>query len=178
MRAPYWFLMSACFFCACASSVKVLKPTGEIVTLTLKNASGYDAELLSISDSTIYLMHQNQIGRIALLDVKKIHVVQGYEISPAAKLIAVIPSIFIEGVIVRAAGIADERGWQLAAGVAMAGTALASLTGNPRVNFSPPLKKKEVEMLRLYCRYPQGLSRDQWETLFRTERQQLSHQHR
>ena len=165
MKKPHWFLIGVCLFCACASSVKVLKPTGEAATLTLGNTS-HAVELLAVSDSTIYVNNQNQIWRLPLSDVRKIHV-QGYEISPAAKLIAIIPGLLIEGIVLGAAGSVDEGGWQFAAVAAMAGTVVASLTGNPKVNFSPPLKKEEVEMLRFYCRYPQGLNRAQWETLLR-----------
>ena len=141
MRKSYWFLIGVSLFCACASSVNVLKPTGETATLTLKNAPGYTVELLAVSDSTIHIQRQDQIALLPLSDVRKIYV-QGYAIPPPVKLIAVIPALLIEGIVLGAAGSVNEGGWQLAAGAAMVGTVLASLTGNPKVSFSPPLKKR------------------------------------
>ena len=34
--------------------------------------------------------------------------------------------------------------------------------GDPKVNFSSPFNDKNLDKLKLYCRYPQGLTEKQW----------------
>ncbi|MFH1862963.1 MAG: hypothetical protein ABH878_09165, partial [bacterium] len=65
----------------------------------------------------------------------------------------------------------DEVGWTVLAGGAMAGTAYGFFSSGPKVHFLFPLSQKNFDKLRLYCRYPQGLNNEQWQTVLRSYQQ-------
>ena len=171
LNAPFRGDMLKCPFCACASTVNVLKPSGETATVTFRNSSKYQVEVLAISDSTIYVREESRIGTIRLSSVKKVRI-HGYRTSPGLKTLSAIPALLIETIVLSAAKSVGQTGWVVISGLTIAGTVYAFSTGDPKVDFSAPLKESDVENLRLYCRYPQGLSDGQWSLLLKHHNQE------
>jgi hypothetical protein len=61
----------------------------------------------------------------------------------------------------------NQPGWGVISGLTMVGTICGFAFGEQDVSFWFPLDETERERLRLFCRYPQGLSKDQWSTMLR-----------
>ena len=164
MRIRSLILVSTFLFCSCASTVRVLKPEGETAKLTLRDFSKHQVEFLAISDSTVYVKERNRICAASLSDVNNIYI-SGYEINPGLKILSAIPPLCLEGIVMMVAFDVDQVGWGAISGLVMAVTFYAYVAGNPKVSFSPPLEEHELEELRLYSRFPQGLSDEQWKIL-------------
>jgi hypothetical protein len=157
--------------CSCASSVNVLKPEGETASIELYNSQAPVGEILAVSDSMLYFMYANKINVVDLSYVRKIFV-HGYSISPGTKMLAAIPPLFLEGLVMAVAFSEEAPAWGYISIGAMVLTIYGISTGNPKVSFSPPLKEKELKKLKLYCRYPQGLTLEQWNELLRLNGQE------
>ena len=159
------------WLCSCASSVHVLKPEGETATIELHNFQSHVGEILAVSDSVVYVRFFNKITVIDLSYVKKIFI-HGYRISPGSKVAAAIPPLLLEGLVMSVAFSEDADAWGYLSMGAMVLTIYGFSTGDPQTSFSPPLKKNNIEKLKLYCRYPQGLTPEQWRELLSLNGQQ------
>jgi hypothetical protein len=127
MKSLCLILLSIGLLTACTSTVDVLKPEGETVTLTLTSGRTYEGELLTVDATRLLFGYQGGLYAVALAEVRKVYV-HGYRSFP-------VP------------------------------------LGEPKVHFSSPFNKKELKKLRLYCRYPQGLTSDQAQQLLQHYKQ-------
>ncbi len=141
---------------SCKSSVKVMKPYGEKIDIELNSGDKYEGELYAINEESLFLLYQSKIYKVNFLDLKSIYV-NDYSVWDK-KAIVMLPSIFINGVL--AASIIKDKSpvWNIVGYVLLPLTIYAFLTGDPLVDFYPPIDNEEIDKLKLYCRYPQGLS--------------------
>ncbi|UCC41292.1 MAG: hypothetical protein JSV96_07680 [Candidatus Aminicenantes bacterium] len=153
--------------CISTSSVRVSKPYGERFDITMKNLVGYEGELLAVSKSQLYFKDGDSLYLVSLSEVKKVHI-RDYQIKSGIKTLAVIPSLIIEFAVFLAA-VNAEGGtpWALLSAASIPATVLGFTKSGAKVTFSPPLKEDEIKTLRLYCRYPQGLTEEQWSLLLK-----------
>lgn len=156
--------------CAATSKVQVLKPEGEKIKLTLRDSRMYEFEILAVSDSLLYLSDGRKLSLAPLSDVQNIRV-HWDSIDAGSKVLGAIPPLILEGIVMGAAFHTDQTGWGVASIAAMGVTIFGFATANPKVNFSFPLEKDKLTKLRLYCRYPQGLTDEQWKLLLQRYRQ-------
>lgn len=164
MKKSFIIMASVYLFCSCASRVNVLKPEGEKATLTLPNLAVLEIEILAISDSLLYVTNGKKIIIAHLSDVRSVHI-HGYRVPRASKVLAAIPPVLFEGIVMLTALGVDQPVWGMIAMITIGGTIYGFTSGDPKVNFSFPLEINELEKLRLYCRYPQGLTNEQWKDL-------------
>ncbi len=160
MRVKYILIFSTILFLSCAGSqVNVLKPEGETVRLKLKNNLKYDGELFAVNDTALFFGSQAKLYEVPLSNVENVYV-RGYSLKKRKMLASIPPMLFyaipfFEGI---------KEAWLLA-GSLEGLTILSWFIGDPKVSFSPPLKKKDFDKLQLYCRYSQGLTHEKWKQL-------------
>ena len=169
MKTCLQLLVILVLVCSCAiGTVKVTKPYGETAIITLRNTEKLKGELLAISDTLLYYYMPNKLYITRIVDIKKIFILE-YTNRRSLKMCAIIPSLAIEGCVAVVAFSVDQSCWGYISIVTMVVTALSITGGNPQVDFELPVKENDegndMEKLRLYCRYPQGLSDKQWEEL-------------
>jgi hypothetical protein len=155
-------------FCSCASSVDVLKPTGDQATVTLRDSTKHRVELLGVSDSVLYVVEGGAISSLRLSDVQNVYI-HGYRISERQRTLGAIPVLLLQGIAAYSAFVATEGsfGAGLFASGSLICTALGFATGagEPDISFSHPFDENRLQKLRLYSRYPQGLTVAQWSRL-------------
>ena len=169
MKIVYLVLSSMIIFCSCTSSVKVLKPEGENVSITLASYV-YEGELLEINDSTFFFLHREELCKVPIHDILNVYV-HGFSLQDAK----LWPTITLAILDVLAFGAASESGLleedplfaPLVLGTPLLLLSFAYFTGDPKVSFSPPLDENYIEKLKSYCRYPQGLNQEQRKMLLK-----------
>jgi len=164
MKKSIILLASILLFCSCVSMVKVRKPLGDRATLKLRNLEKHKVELLAISDSLLYVTDDKEISIAHFSDIRNVYI-HGYRVHPGLKVLTAIPALLLEATVMIVALDVGQNGWGLVSVIAMAGTIDGFATGDPKVYFSFPAKNEEIEKLKLYCRYPQGLTDEQWERM-------------
>ncbi|MCX5801400.1 MAG: hypothetical protein NTX17_08445 [Candidatus Eisenbacteria bacterium] len=151
--------------CSCASEVDVLKPTGEQTTITLSDSTQHDVELLAVSDSALYVVEGETIGLARLSDIRRVYV-QGYLIPRSDRALGAIPIVLFQGVVACLAFAEEIEGLGIGimatVPIILTLTAFATGAGEPDVSFSSPFDESRLRKLRLYSRYPQGLTDGQW----------------
>jgi len=71
----------------------------------------------------------------------------------------------LEGIILGTAVSTHQGGWVAGSVVAMVATIALYSSGGPKTSFRPPFSEENLKKLQLYCRYPQGLTPEQWHTV-------------
>jgi len=150
-------------FCSCVSSVNVLKPNGETANLKLINSYIYECELLAVSDSSLFCKYQDKLYIVPFTNIQRVHIC-GYSLRPK-KIIAMVPLILIDIGMASANSRENEKIQKLCWAALVPITVFAFLYNEPEVNFSPIFDKNDLEKLKLYCQYPQGLTKGQWKQL-------------
>jgi hypothetical protein len=152
--------------CACVNRVNVLKPTGEAASLNLANGAILHGELWSVSDSVLVFESACQILTVPLAEVRRVRV-EGYDLRKERKW-AMLPPLVVysAGLVLGVALIVGGYDWLagelvLFSGAMIPATLCSFQTGDPKTDFRSPLKSKDIAALRLYCRYPQGLTEEQ-----------------
>jgi hypothetical protein len=163
-------IMFVCLLsCSCASQVDVLKPSGEQATVTLCDMTKHKVELLVVSDSVLHVVEGGRISFVNLSDVQNVYV-HGYRISGPQMMLGAIPVLFLEGMV---AYLTFSEGWFQWCGlfsvilIPLTIHSYAKGAGEPEVSFSSPFDETEVRKLKLYVRYPQGLTDQQRNRLLR-----------
>lgn len=169
MKKLAFFVCAVVTLTGCTSSVQVIQPKGERGTITCGEKS-FEAELLEVSDSAFYLLHQGKLFLVPHNEVSSIEI-HGYSLKKA-KLVPALTVAGIEVIAIAAALGSDVELKDGAFSFYLFGfppilAAFAYFTGDPEVNFSPPFEASAREKLRLYSRYPQGLSSDRRRQLLR-----------
>jgi|GEM_PF-1354865 len=164
-------LLAMLLLSGCISSVKVMKTAGDDAVVILKKIHSYNAELITVSDSAIFYEHQGKIHYTTYADLKLV-LIKGY--SP--NLYPIIGFFIIPDLIAGRAFISDDEASLRQIGMMAlfhAGLTTAILIiQSDKDTFSPATSLKEREQLKLYCRYPQGLTDEQWKELLRIDGQE------
>jgi len=155
-------------FCinSCTSSVQVLKPEGDSAEITLLDQSTYIGELLSIADRSIIMVTEDKIVDIRISDIDKIHI-DGYSL--LQQKVSVLGSLSILDIY--SLYSAPTSAMKVIFGLLAIGKLTSILGGDPVVVFMNPIFWKDLDKVRLHCRYPQGLDTEQWEQLLNSYRQ-------
>lgn len=163
MRPPAAALLL--LFCACVSPVKVTKPGGDYAGLFFAQGTSYEVELLTVTDTSLLFATQGRVWQAPLTDVLRIHI-QGYSLK--TEKTAFLVGLGLADAFFVALMLKSGSPWlsPLLAGV-MVGSVFWTMSGEPRVDFRPPLTPRDREQLALYCRYPQGLDGPQRQKLLK-----------
>ena len=166
MRIVFIVLFSIIIFFSCTSQVKVLKPEGETVSLRLNNNPKYDGELFAVNDTSLFFGYRAMLFEVPLSNIDNVYV-HGYSLK-SIKVLTMLPALFFYAI-----GIINQEPsgkWYWITAEAL--TILSIFIGDPKVKFSHPINKKELDKLRLYCRYPQRLTHEKWRQLLQYYKQE------
>jgi hypothetical protein len=167
MKQAVLFLLASIALNGCISSLEVVQHFGERVTIVY-GGNTYEAELLEVSDSTLYLLSNDRLLLVPNVEVSSLEV-PGFSLREAK----LGPALTVAGLEVTALAIAlagDVRFKDASLPVFLfvfppTLAALAYYTGEEVVNFVPPFDANVREKLRLYSRHPHGLSPAQHQQL-------------
>jgi len=162
MKIRLIFLFSILFVCACGSSRKIIKPQGDIASLTIDNEV-YKGELLTISKNALLFLHKENVFEVPLDSIQNLYV-DGYS-SRDDKLLPTIltgtAAIIYTGIASNVGLLEDSPEACLVFIPPLILIPYSYFTGNPNMNFSPQSDKDVVEKIQRYCRFPQDLNQDQ-----------------
>jgi hypothetical protein len=162
-------LLVLCSSCTIDSGAELVKSTGDpcIVTFTASSGS-MSGELLAVDDTAVYLHKGNALYRIPWPELRKIRI-QGYSNAETKTLLNGLPGIVAVGfglsLMKSVEHDSRDNFWPVLLVAAGALNITAAMTNNPTASFRPPLRAGDMERLRLFARYPQGLDGAQWKTL-------------
>ena len=129
------------FLSSCTSSVQVLKPGGD--------------------SAQIILLHENKIAEFPLSEIDKVHI-EGYSLLQKKSLVlgtlSIMDIFFLYS--------SPTTTMKVIYGMLAIGKLTTILGGDPEVVFTTPLFWKDLDKVRLHCRFPQGLEPEQWDQLF------------
>ena len=147
-----FILISFLLISACKSSFDPLMPYGVKSELELKAESELNAELILVNSNYLYVLVQNNLIKIDLQEITQIYA-QELEYKNR-KIMLVFSGI---GAALLGVGLEDPFWKTTSFGLGFYGF-FSALNGIEKYKFKPPLSNKKLEILKLYCRYPQGLS--------------------
>ena len=153
----FWIIASLCIN-SCTSSVQILKPEGDSAEITLLDQSKYMGELLSIEDRSIIMANEDKIVDFRISDIDKIHI-EGFSLLKEKSLFMGALSIFD----IFSLYLTPTTAMKVIFGLLAIGKLTSILGGDPEVVFTDPIFWRDLDKVRLHCRYPQGLDPDQWE---------------
>lgn len=169
MKRSLVLIVAAAFLCTCVRKAIVDQPKmwGDEVTLNFRNWTMHDVELLAISGDSLYCLDNvsYEIAVVQFSDLRSVYI-HDYTIRPELRAVAATPSVLTELITLYALLAGQEHG--LVTGLVMlatAGTIYGFSTTTPKVRYQFPIREKHIEKLKLYCRYPQGLTDEQWKEL-------------
>jgi hypothetical protein len=162
------FLRGLCavlpLFCACiGGSVGTLKPTGEQASVLLRDEREMKGELLCLGDTSLCMIADGRIVHLPLASIEEIQVpdFDNRDTKAAAGLPMILLDILMMGSF---SGNGEKTGPILfGASALLLGYSIA--TRSPNSLFSRPFDGETLERLSLFCRYPAGLTGEQWQTL-------------
>lgn len=136
-----------------------MKPLGEDCLVKTGDYLESAGELLYADNSRVLLLRDRKLVQFKLKDVNEVYV-RKFSLQKE-KTAGFVPAIIIDLMV----GIPLMR-HSTGAGAIFLGHAVLSVAAiklsNPQVSFKHPFTAKKIEKLRLYARYPQGLSPEQW----------------
>ncbi len=145
---------------ACGWSDEVLRPEGTTAEITGADGTTYVAELLAFQDSSLFCLKEG-VKQVSLRNVNKI------TLKRVDRYLGWAPTVLIcEGIpsIVMLTSLEDKGPGFVAAAITIMTWFLLD-TGTPQVEFSRPLSPGDIDRLRLYARYPQGLTAEHFQLL-------------
>jgi hypothetical protein len=150
--------------CACVgNSVGTLKPKGEQAGIALLNGVELEGELLWMADSTLYMMSHEKIIPIPFSSIGKI-CVRGFD-TKSGKLFLGSILIAVDVLMLGSMTESGDLGWTAAFTASIALLVYSMVKPSPVGRFDGPFRRDQAESLRPYCRYPAGLTPDQWQKL-------------
>ncbi len=156
-------LLSTAILMSCSSSVKMAKPEGDQAQIRLKAGGQFRGELLAVvkNEAVIFLCSQ-KVYKIYFDKISKI-IVEGYTLLHKKGLI-LMPLSFIDLSLIFSN---QYNALRYVGGVLAALKYNCIVGGDPPIVFAPPIYWRELDNLKLYCRYPRDLEPKQWESLLR-----------
>jgi len=163
MRSLF-LLCAALLLCACISGpAGALKPTGERASVLLRDESEIEGELVCLADSSLCLLTLDKFVFVPFANIEKIRVPE-FDNRDTKALLG-IPMILLDLLV--AGSVAKDENKTAAvifgASALLLGCSIAMEP--PASRFSKPFEGETLDRLKLYCRYPAGLTRAQWDTL-------------
>lgn len=155
----YLFIICLLGLASCRSSYDINSPLGVHSNFKLLNNEKFDAEILLIDSNYIYVLNEGVLSKLSFTEVNKIY---AFELENNNREIALAFAMVSAGAI-GIATLSDDDNKEIS-GISLAlsvGAGVALLAKVPKYKFNPPLSKEQIHRLRLYSRYPQGLSKDQ-----------------
>jgi hypothetical protein len=165
MKKYLIILCCVVFIFAYTSSVNILKPQGENVSFRLTDGQNITGELLTVDDSVIFNGSDGLLYKIQKGKISNIHLFD-YSLQKK-KMVSMIPTILVSGGLAILGFHWDSPAQRVILGASALLQIAAIFSGDPKVNFSSPF----LDKLKLYCRYPQGLTEEQWEDILRYNKQ-------
>jgi hypothetical protein len=159
--------------CEANSYDALLKPTGEQCRVSMNGGRfGFEAELLAMDDSALYLLRDRAVLRAPLAAVSSIEVPSfapshnkaAWNSMPGALLLG-LSANFLYG------NNAQPTFGTVLAVVGIYELVVAFLTSS-QYSFSMPFSPDEKQRLKLLSRYQAGLTNAQWRTLLARHRQE------
>ena len=175
LKRIFFLLLVPLLVCSCAGTANFRRPIGDKLTVTLRQPSIHDGEALAVSDSLLYLDVDGQVCAARLSDVERVYV-HGYKVGPLSRWFWG-STLFLASMGVAVAILSDSElntvGFLMAAidmGIGV-GAATSCTPPEPDIVFLDPTDAVQLERLRFHCRYPQGLTAEQWAVLLQSRRQ-------
>jgi hypothetical protein len=166
MKAGLFLAVVALAVGGCTSRAVLTKPEGDPIDLRLRDrAERTRVELLAVTDSTLIVESGGRLAEADLDAVDDLRV-QGYQTSKASKALTMLMIVMTEALLWE--DLSDawfDRPTRTLLVAWTAVTGFLMFTGDPQTRFAPPFHPKEADRLKLFCRYPQGLTPAQWQTL-------------
>lgn len=162
MKNNLWSIIFVCLLLtSCTSSVQKIGPLGGDAWVENSYYDVVTGEILAVDDSCVYYIYEESVYKAPLTKTRKIYI-RGYSLL-SEKLISVTPLMLFNTAIILSEGTSEYNGILRAFPLFSAiVTVISIVIGNPEVEFKPPLTDRQLEKLKLYCRYPQGLDHLQW----------------
>ena len=154
----FYFILIFGFF-SCISNYKVTDPGGVNSKIVMSTKYSIKAELLFLSEDTLFAYSKGTLYGIHLNNIKKI---QGYDLEADGRNTILILS-GISGLVLTSQ--LEQVGWQIPMiGLSLFGI-FQGIDGTHRTRIKQPFSLKQKQKISLYCRYPQGLTREQYNFL-------------
>jgi len=179
-RTCAFVLTIGLLLCSCASSLDTRRPFGDTMRITLRDSTVHVAEAVAVTDSLLCVSTAGkQICVSRLSEIQNVYV-HGYKVNRASS--SFWSSAFLVGgvclglsiVLVEDEGIHDFDARYVFAGLDLIAALAAGLSFSapePDVVFSELSDPRQLERFKLHCRYPQGLTAEQWTLLLRSRGQ-------
>jgi hypothetical protein len=169
------FLPLVCF-AACGPSQYVLTPKGDTANIQTKTGLRFTGELLCIQDSSVYLIRgepESKVIRLPILDVRHIEI-EGYANRrwvPSVIFFQAIPTILIT-VVASNVDVDLTEPVLLIFGVPTLITYVAFEASTPaKPQSDNPKSIEDIQGLRKYTRFPQGLTDTQFQMILQRHNQ-------
>jgi len=146
---------------SCTSSVKVLKSHGENISIVFMDKGKYEGELLAIDDDMLFYESDGLLYKIKQENVAKIYVAD-YSLKNK-KIATMLPTMLSSGLLAIIGFKGDDPEHKVVLVIAALLPIPAFFLGDPKVNFSTPFESDDLKKLKLYSRYPPGLTEEQWD---------------
>lgn len=168
-----FLLLAVTLLCvSCTARLQSRAPRGETAKVTFLNEEGKKqaaiVELLSVNDSLLFFRNDGGYVQMPMDKVTRINIT-AYNTYKALRFVSILPTL-AAGVILYANN-KPENLTALPRVLVMLGfgslVTIVYFTA-PHTTYRPPLTQKRLERLQLYCRYPQGLTAEQWRQLRQT----------
>jgi len=139
-----------------------MKPLGEDCLVQTQDYLNSKGELLYADNSRVLLLRDRKLVQFKLKDVDEVYI-RKFSLQKE-KTAGFVPAIIIDLMIGIPMLRQDARVGAIFLGHALLSVAAIKMS-NPKVSFKQPFTCEKIEQLKLYARYPQGLSSEQWKEL-------------
>lgn len=161
-----FLLLAVTLLCvSCTARLQSRAPRGETAKVTFLNAEGkkqrVDAELLAVNDSLLYFRNDGGYVQMPVDKVTRMNIT-AYNTYKALRFVSILPTL--AAAVILAFNNTENRTALLLVPAVLGVGSLVYFTA-PHTSFRPPLTQTRLERLQLFCRYPQGLTAEQWRQL-------------
>jgi hypothetical protein len=151
---------------SCTATLNRQQPWGEKVRVTSTgNLTAHrDVELLAVDDSVLYFEEHNLVSCERWDHVQRVRIL-AYGSQRTLRWLCWIPTLALGMSWFVSANHPNNHGEAAEAAAATAFTGLIIYLTGPHSTFGSPPSTRDQERLRLFARYPQGLTPAQWQDL-------------
>ncbi len=173
MKPRYLALGLLALLCvSCTATLQRKQPWGERVRVSQREmfAPAHDGELLAIDDSMLYYVERGRVVRQPWAQVSGVRVL-AYSTPRVVRWIFWLPTLALGIIWLQDTSHPNNHGesWEPVAAVSF--SALIMYLTWPNSTFRSPPSAHDRERLRMFSRYPQGLTGEQWQTLLKANGQ-------